>query len=56
MAHDGFWGDFFYGEAEYLHNLRRDGWHEKEADGSWHWRFDPAKLRPNHIVTLGLIP
>jgi predicted dehydrogenase len=42
MARDGFWGDIFYGEAEYLHNLRRDGWSEKEADGSYHWRFDPA--------------
>jgi predicted dehydrogenase len=43
MALDGFWGDIFYGEAEYLHNLRRDGWSEKEANGSYHWRFDPEK-------------
>lgn len=43
MAEDGFWGDIFYGEAEYLHNLQRDGWKRTEPDGSPHWRWDPAR-------------
>jgi predicted dehydrogenase len=43
MAEEGFWGDIFYSEAEYLHNLRRDGWREREEDGAFHWRFDPAR-------------
>jgi predicted dehydrogenase len=42
MAEDGFWGSIFYSEAEYLHNLRREGWREREPDGAPHWRFDPA--------------
>lgn len=43
LAGDGYWGDVFYSEAEYLHNLRRDGWREREEDGTPHWRFDPAR-------------
>lgn len=43
LAADGYWGAIFYSEAEYLHNLRRDGWREREPDGSLHWRFDPAR-------------
>jgi predicted dehydrogenase len=43
LAAQGFWGEIFYSEAEYLHNLRRDGWREREEDGSPHWRFDPAR-------------
>jgi UDP-N-acetyl-2-amino-2-deoxyglucuronate dehydrogenase len=42
MGEDGFWGPIFYSEAEYLHNLRREGWREREPEGSPHWRFDPA--------------
>jgi predicted dehydrogenase len=41
-AEEGKWGDIFYGEAEYLHNLRREGWSETEPDGAPHWRWDPA--------------
>jgi predicted dehydrogenase len=43
MVADGFWGPIFYSEAEYLHNLRREGWREHESDGTLHWRFDPAR-------------
>lgn len=42
-AGEGCWGDVFYGEAEYLHNLREEGWKGLEEDGSVHWRFDPAR-------------
>jgi len=42
MAEEGFWGDIFYGEAEYLHNLKREGWKQVEPDGTPHWRWDPA--------------
>lgn len=43
MGDAGCWGTPFYGEAEYLHNLRTDGWRETEPDGVPHWRFDPAR-------------
>ncbi len=43
MGEEGCWGQVFYGEAEYLHNLLRDGWHTVEPDGSPHWRWDPAQ-------------
>ncbi|MCC6730775.1 MAG: Gfo/Idh/MocA family oxidoreductase [Chthonomonadales bacterium] len=39
---EGRWGTVFYGEAEYLHNLMRDGWRTVEPDGAPHWRWDPA--------------
>lgn len=39
----GCWGKIFYGEAEYLHNLRAEGWKQREEDGTMHWRFDPAR-------------
>jgi predicted dehydrogenase len=38
----GYWGTVFYGEAEYLHNLRMERWKIREEDGSVHWRWDPA--------------
>jgi predicted dehydrogenase len=42
-ADEGCWGPVFYGEAEYLHNLRAEGWSTTEPDGSVHWRFDPVR-------------
>lgn len=39
----GYWGDVFYGEAEYLHNLRADNWSLMEPDGTPHWRFEPTQ-------------
>jgi UDP-N-acetylglucosamine 3-dehydrogenase len=42
MAEAGDFGAFFYGEAEYLHNLRMEGWRACEEDGTPHWRWDPA--------------
>ncbi len=38
-----YWGKVFYGEGEYLHNLRKDNFIETEADGTLHWRYDPVK-------------
>jgi len=44
MAEDGFWGEIFYSEAGYLHNLRLEGWKETEPEtGQPHWRFDPQQ-------------
>ena len=44
MAEDGFWGDIFYSEAGYLHNLRAEGWKQTEPEtGEPHWRFDPRQ-------------
>jgi predicted dehydrogenase len=43
MGEMGFWGKVFYGEAEYLHNLKREGWKQVEPDGTPHWRWDPAR-------------
>jgi predicted dehydrogenase len=42
MAAAGDFGTFFHGEAEYLHNLRMEGWRVSEEDGSPHWRWDPG--------------
>lgn len=42
MGNRGYWGDVFYGEAEYLHNLRAENWTMIESDGTPHWRFDAA--------------
>jgi predicted dehydrogenase len=42
-AHEGYWGAVFYGEAEYLHNLRAEGWRTRDEDGSIHWRFDATR-------------
>jgi predicted dehydrogenase len=39
----GYWGDVFYGEGEYLHNLRAENWTLVEPDGTPHWRYDPAR-------------
>jgi predicted dehydrogenase len=44
MAGEGFWGDIFYSEAGYLHNLRLEGWKQTEPEtGEPHWRFDPQQ-------------
>lgn len=44
MAADGFWGEIFYSEAGYLHNLRLEGWKQTEPEsGEPHWRFDPQQ-------------
>jgi predicted dehydrogenase len=51
MAHEGYWGEVFYGEAEYLHNLRADGWRTREDDGATHWRF--ATERPQTTLLGG---
>lgn len=42
MIEAGDFGQLFYGEAEYLHNLRMEGWKSREEDGAPHWRWDPA--------------
>jgi predicted dehydrogenase len=42
MADAGDFGRFFCGEGEYLHNLRMEGWHAREEDGTPHWRWDAA--------------
>src|SRR2546428_6991987 len=42
MVEAGDFGPLFYGEAEYLHNLRMDSWRPREPDGAPHWRWDPA--------------
>ncbi len=42
MASAGDFGPFFYGEGEYLHNLRMEGWQSRETDGTPHWRWDPV--------------
>jgi predicted dehydrogenase len=44
MATDGYWGDLFYSEAGYLHNLRLENWKQTEPETNEpHWRFDPAR-------------
>jgi predicted dehydrogenase len=42
MAAAGDFGDFFHGEAEYLHNLLMEGSRAIEEDGTKHWRWDPS--------------
>jgi predicted dehydrogenase len=42
MIDAGDLGRLFYGEAEYLHNLKMDGWRTREEEGVPHWRWDPA--------------
>jgi predicted dehydrogenase len=42
MIEAGDLGSLFYGEAEYLHNLQMERWGIQEADGTLHWRWDPA--------------
>jgi predicted dehydrogenase len=43
MGERGYWGNVFYGEGEYLHNLRAENWTLIEADGTPHWRFDATQ-------------
>jgi len=39
MGMENCWGDIFYGEAEYLHNLVAEGW--RKNGGGW---FEPLAL------------
>ena len=51
MIEAGDFGRLFYGEAEYLHNLRMEGWRTQEEDGAPHWRWDPAAPQTTRSIS-----